>query len=449
MRNSRNMSKPAPIFRLIGWMFLIILLLALFRSPAQNQKVKLQERKARIEQEINNTNKLLNQTQKNKADNLNQLYLINKKINHREDLIQAIGEEVNGLDSQIGVLGDTIYRLSSSLKNLKDEYASLIYSTYRNRNAYSRLMFIFASRNFTQAYKRLKYLQQYSEYRKAQADAIIRTQSLLGNKKLELERQKSSKLTLKQRQEIEKNSLALEKQDKDATIKKLTKQEKNLLIKLKEKEAALSKLQRAIETLIAEEIRKANEERAKKAAELAAREKKAENASKGNAAKPEGAKPAAVKPAPAGTSMSANAEEVALSNSFAGNKGRLPWPVQQGTIVGTFGEHPHQEFKNIKVKNNGIDISVAPGSSARSVFDGVVSSVMSIANLHYVVIVRHGDYLSVYSNLQSVSVKKGDKVKTRQNIGLVFTDPEIGKTLLHFEIWQGTVLQNPASWIGK
>ncbi|MBK7215282.1 MAG: peptidoglycan DD-metalloendopeptidase family protein [Bacteroidales bacterium] len=443
------MSKPAPFFRYSGWMFLIILLLALFRLPAQNQKVKLQERKARIEQEINNTNKLLNQTQKNKADNLNQLYLINKKINHREDLIQAIGDEVNGLDSQIGVLGDTIYRLSSSLKNLKDEYASLIYSTYRNRNAYSRLMFIFASRNFTQAYKRLKYLQQYSEYRKAQADAIIRTQSLLGNKKLELERQKSSKLTLKQRQEIEKNSLALEKQDKDATIKKLSKQEKNLLKKLKEKEAALSKLQRAIESLIAEEIRKANEEKAKKAAELAAKEKKAENASKGNAAKPEGAKPAAVKPAPAGTSMSANAEEVALSNSFAGNKGRLPWPVQQGTIVGTFGEHPHQEFKNIKVKNNGIDISVAPGSSARSVFDGVVSSVMSIANLHYVVIVRHGDYLSVYSNLQSVSVKKGDKVKTRQNIGLVFTDPELGKTLLHFEIWQGTVLQNPAGWIGK
>lgn len=454
MSNSSNMSKPAPFFRLSGWIFLIILLLALFRLPAQNQKVKLQERKARIEQEINNTNKLLNQTQKNKADNLNQLYLINKKINHREDLIQAIGEEVNGLDSQIGVLSDTIYRLSSNLNNLKDEYARLIYSTYRNRNAYSRLMFIFSSKNFTQAYKRLKYLQQYTEYRKAQADAIIRTQSLLGNKKVELERQKSSKLTLKQRQELEKNSLALEKQDKDATIKKLSKQEKNLLKKLKENEAALSKLQRAIESLIAEEIRKANEEKAKKAAELAAKEKKAENASKGtaakgNASKPEASKPAASKPAPVGTSMSANAEEVALSNSFAGNKGRLPWPVQQGTIVGTFGEHPHQEFKNIKVKNNGIDISVAAGSSARSVFDGVVTSVMSIANLHYVVIVRHGDYLSVYSNLQSVSVKKGDKVKTRQNIGLVYTDPEIGKTLLHFEIWQGTVLQNPASWIGN
>ena len=133
-------------------------------------------------------------------------------------------------------------------------------------------------------------------------------------------------------------------------------------------------------------------------------------------------------------SMSATAEEVALSNSFSGNKGRLPWPVPNGTITGSFGEHAHPEYKNIKVRNNGIDITVPSGSQARAVFEGVVSSVMSITNLHYVVIIRHGDYLSVYSNLQSVSVKKGDKIKTKQSIGLIYSDPEVGKTILHFEI---------------
>lgn len=435
------------------WGISLLLLLALtFAIDGQNQKDKLQERKNRLEQEISNTNKLLDQTQKNKEAKLNQLYLINKKIDHREDLIQAIGEEVTGLDGQIGKLNDTIYRLSNTLADLKEEYARLIYSTYRNRNAYSRLMFIFASRDFNQAYKRIKYLQQYTEYRKAQAQAILKTQSLLGVKKVELERQKSSKLTLRERQELERNQLAKEKTEKDEAIKKLSKQEKNLLRKLKENEAALVKLRKAIENLIAEEIKKANEEKAKKAAAALAVKKAEANKKSGGAKNAEPvAKPAETKAPPLApsNSMSANAEEVALSNSFSGNRGRLPWPVTQGTIAASFGEHAHQEFKNIKVKNNGIDISTAPGSNARAVFDGVVSSVMSIASLHYVVIVRHGDYLTVYSNLQSVSVKKGDKVKTRQNIGLIYTDPEIGKTLLHFEIWQGTVLQNPASWLGN
>lgn len=421
--------------------------------PAQNQKVKLQERKNKLEQEISNTNKQLNQTQKNKEANLNQLFLINKKINHREELIHAIGDEVSGLENQIGNLSDTIFRLSTSIENLKKEYARLIYSTYRNRNAYSRLMFIFSSKNFNQAFKRLKYLQQYSDYRKTQANAILQTQSLLGAKKLELEKQKNSKLTLRERQELEKNQLAQEKTDKDRAIKKLTKQEKTLLVKLKEKEAALGKLQRAIESVIAEEIRKANEEKARKASEATAAAKPAEGSKKPGTTKPSetGKENVNNKPiVPARTnSMSSTVEEVALSNSFSGNKGRLPWPVERGTISSTFGEHPHPEYKNIKIRNNGVDISAVSGSKARAVFDGVVSSVMSITNLHYVVIIRHGDYLTVYSNLLDVSVKKGDKVKTRQQIGTIYTDPDLNKTLLHFELWNGKSLQNPGQWLGS
>ncbi len=432
----------------------VFIVFAQVAMNAQNQKAKLQERKTRIEQEINKTNKLLDQTKKNKEANLNQLYLINKKINHREDLIQAIGQEVNGLDSQIGNLGDTISRLSTTLHTLKDEYAKLIYSTYRNRNAYSRLMFVFASKNFNQAYKRLKYLQQYTEYRKAQADAILNTQSMLGRKKLELEQQKSSKLTLKQKQELEKNQLAVEKTQKDDAIKKLTKQEKNLLRKLKENEAALGKLQAAIEALIASEIRKANEEKARKsAADKAAIRKSVEPVQNKTSAKNvEPAKNGSLAKADLqlkGNSMSGNAEEVALSNDFSGNKGRLPWPVERGTISATFGEHAHPQFKNIIIKNNGIDIITDKGAKAKVVFEGVVSSVISITNLHFVVIVRHGDYLTVYSNLLDVTVKKGDKLKTRQSLGTIFTDPDDDKTQLHFELWHGTSLQNPSQWIGR
>jgi len=435
------------------WGTIAVFLFVFFILPAQNQKHKLNERKSKLEQEITSTNRLLDETKKNKANNLNQLYLINKKISHREDLIQAIGEEVKGLDGQIGTLNDTIFRLTNHLDRLKKEYARLIYSTYRNRDAYSRLMFVFSSKNFNQAYKRLKYLQQYTNYRKQQVEAILGTQVLLGNKKLELEKQKSSKLGLKQKQEYEKNNLTAEKSEKDNTIKKLTKQEKNLLRRLKEKEAALSKLQRAIEALVAEEIRKANEEKARKASNLAKAEKSSPDASASKAAKKAESPGKSSASNPSATfksnSMSASAEEVALSNSFSGNRGRLPWPVERGNIASSFGEHPHPEFKNIKVRNNGVDISVPPGSQARAVFEGVVSSVMSITNLHYVVIIRHGDFLSVYSNLKEALVKKGDKVRTRQPIGVVFTDAELNKTLLHFEIWNGTTLQNPGNWLGS
>jgi septal ring factor EnvC (AmiA/AmiB activator) len=211
-------------------------------------------------------------------------------------------------------------------------------------------------------------------------------------------------------------------------------------------------LQNTIESLIADEIRKANEEKARKAA-VASAKKNTEPAKKGvpekSAVVAENKGSAKAPPPAKGNSMSSNAEEVILTNDFSGNKGRLPWPVEKGVIAATFGEHPHAEFKNITVRNNGIDIATASGARVRSVFDGVVTSVMSIASMHFVVIIRHGDYLTVYSNLKEVSVKKGDKIKARQSIGSVFTDPDDGKTLLHFEIWHGKALQNPGSWIGK
>ena len=473
-RNFRHQHTRLYLF-LSGCALVLLLGLATISMYAQSDKSKMQSRKSKLEKEIIELNRELEQTKLNKSANLNQLVLINKKISKREDLINEIEEEVGGIDSQVKNLNDTIYRITLNLSSLKAEYARIIYSTYRNRSAYNRLMFIFASHNFNQAYKRLKYLQQYTSYRKEQVKSINETQQVLAAKKLEFERQKSSKLQLKHAQEKERNELANEKTQKDEKVKNLTSQEKTLLVKLRNNEVALNKLQIAIENVVAAEIKKANEEKARKAANLANERKataeaerkakaKAESENKSKSKTESGKKIAepkaepiarveetrttAAKAAPASSnSMSVSAEDVALTGSFAGNKGRLPSPIDRGSIISSFGEHPHAEFQNIKIKNNGIDITSAPGAQAKVVFDGEISSIMFIANLNYVVIVRHGDYLSVYSNLESVSVKKGDKVKIRQSLGTVATGQGESRSRLHFELWQGTIVQNPASWL--
>ena len=473
-RNFRHKNTRLYLF-LSGCALVLLLGLASISMYAQSDKSKMQSRKSKLEKEIIELNRELEQTKLNKSANLNQLVLINKKISKREDLINEIEEEVGNIDNQVKNLNDTIYRITLNLSSLKAEYARIIYSTYRNRSAYNRLMFIFASHNFNQAYKRLKYLQQYTSYRKEQVKSINETQQVLAAKKLEFERQKSSKLQLKHSQEKERNELANEKSQKDEKIKNLTSQEKTQLVKLRNNEVALSKLQIAIENVVAAEIKKANEEKARKAANLANERKtiadaerkakaraEAENKSKSKTesgkkiaeprtepvARVEETRSTAAKAAPVSSnSMSVSAEDVALSGSFAGNKGRLPSPIDRGSIISSFGEHPHAEFQNIKIKNNGIDITSTPGAQAKVIFDGEISSIMFIANLNYVVIVRHGDYLSVYSNLESVSVKKGDKVKIRQSLGTVATGQGESKSRLHFELWQGTIVQNPASWL--
>lgn len=444
------------IFRLsLGLIFI-----ALCSNPtdllAQPDKAKLQSRKAQLEKELSETSQELDETQKDKSANVRQVVLINRKINKREELINAIEQEVAGIDSQTSLLRDTINRIQQNLSDLKLEYSRLIYSTYKNKGDFDRLMFLFSSRDFAQAYRRLRYLQQYSEYRKKQFKIIEQTQRDLVLKKLDLENRKSSKLTLMHQQESERGSLANEKLEKDKKILNLTTQEKKLLVKLRENEAALNKLKDAIESLVAAEIKKANEEKARNILAKAEAEKRIKSKTENRHA--ENAKPVASVNKELNTSgvtsslansnsMSVNAEEVALTGSFAGNKGRLPSPVDQGSIISFFGEHAHPEFQNIKVKNNGIDINAPNGAKAKAVFEGEVSSVMFIANLNYVVILRHGDYLSVYSNLQEVDVKKGDKLKISQPIGTIAKANEESKAKLHFELWQGTTVLNPINLI--
>ena len=437
-------------------LFLIVLVLSPCIADAQNAKTKLLQKKKKIEKEITQTNNQLNKTKKDKQANLNQLLLLNRKIVKREELITTITTEVDGLANQVNSLSDTITRLSGELQYLKKEYARMIYSANKNRNAYSRLMFVFASQSFNQAYQRLKYFQQYSAYRQTQVKLIEKTQVSVSAKKNEIEGVKNSKLTLVQKQKQEKQQLTKEKDQKNTAIRKLSNKEKELLKTLHEHEKAANRLQSAIEALIAAEIRKADELRkatAARKAELARKEKESSlNRTTGKpAVKPilgTSAKPA-IKESAIEPTLELTPKQAIISKSFAENKGKLPWPVERGTISSSFGEHAHPLYKNITVKNNGINIVTSKGAKARSIFDGVVSSVMTIPSMHSIVIIRHGAYLTVYANLEEVLVKKGDVVNIRQPLGQVYTNPSNAKTMLQFQVWHSTSLMNPESWIAR
>ena len=287
-------------------------------------------------------------------------------------------------------------------------------------NAYARLVFIFSAEDFNQAYRRIKYFQQYGSYRRMQAELIVKTHDMLALKELELERQKAEKQNLLSNEQAEKTLLEGEKQQVNGTLQSLGKQEKELKATLRSKQKAVAELDNAIQKIIAEEIRLA-EERARAAAGTS-------KTSSGFALTP---------------------EELQLSEDFAGNKGKLPWPTERRIVSGTFGEHQHPVLPRVKINNNGIDILTSEGEHARAVFNGEVTRVISVPNFNNVVIIRHGEYLTVYSNLDEVLVSKGQKVETKQQIGRIYTNRNQNKTEMHFEIWKAKDLQNPAFWLAK
>jgi septal ring factor EnvC (AmiA/AmiB activator) len=386
---------------------------------AQDRKAGLQQEKKQIEEEIAYTNKLLGQTQKNRRSTMDELAVLQQKIRQRERLINTVQAEVILINNEIKETTDSIFSLKVELKKLKEEYAKMIYYAYRNRSSYDRLVFLFSSRDFNQAYRRLKYFQQYGAYRRMQAELIIKTQASLLEKEQQLEQQKTDKQNLLAEEQNEKNLLENEKGDADRTVQNLSQKEKELKASLRAKEKAAAKLQKTIENIIAEEIRLA-EERAR-----------AETTSKTS------------------SGFALTPEELQLSENFASNKGKLPWPTERGIVSSTFGEHQHPVLPRVKIINNGIDILTSEGEHARAVFSGVVTRIISVPNFNNVVIIRHGEYLSVYSNLDEVMVSKGQEVRTKQNIGRVYTNQSENKTELHFELWKAKDLMNPSYWLAK
>lgn len=396
-------------FLLLGLLFISVNF-----SFAQT-KNELEKKKKNLQKEISYTNKLLKETRKNKDHSLEELLNLKSKINARSNLISAMGAEMRLINRQISKNTTDINTLEKELVRLKKEYAKIIYYAFKHRSTYDKLMFVFASKDINQAYKRLKYIQQYTEYRKTQANEIVKTQLYLKEKIAELEKINQEKTALMSLEEQEQQKLALEKAEQENIVEKLQGKEQELKQKLKKKEAAARKLQKAIQRIIEEEIRKARE------------------AAKKNGTTTKG--------------FPMTPEAIKLSNSFASNKGKLPWPVAQGVITARFGKHPHPVLKEIIINNNGIDISTTKGSTARALFGGEVSSVAIIPGEGKVVMIRHGEYLSVYSYLSDVFVKKGDKITTKQELGVLVNDAGKNKTKIHLEIWKGMTKLNPEYWI--
>jgi murein hydrolase activator len=411
------------IFRLFVPAFILIIGSQNF-IYGQNKKENLEKTKKQLEQEIRYTNTLLEQTQKSRQISLNRLILINRQIEKRESLIEAINSEIDQIEGEIGIQTEQVKHLSDDLQKMKDEYARMIYYAYKNLNIFNRLMFIFAAEDFNQAFHRLRYYQQYSAYRRTQAEIIRKTQIERTQKIRVLEEKKNQKAILAQSKEQEKIRLLGEKENKNQAVQELNKKEKQLLATLKEKQEAAKKLQKEIEKIIAEEIRQ-SELRARK-------EAKTDNKSKATVTD---------------TRIMLTPVEMELSSSFSANKGKLPWPSEKGIITGFFGEHPHPVLKYVKVKNNGIDITTEEEADVRTVFAGKVSRVLSFPNMNKVVIVRHGEFLTVYSNLDEVNVEDGQEVSTKQTIGKVHTSLDDSKTEYHFEIWLGKTIQNPQEWL--
>lgn len=396
--------------------FFISLTVALLTSIpvflySQESSKELEEKRKKIQAEIEYTNKLINQTKQSKEATLNELGLVKSRINQRNELVATLKKEISQLDYKIESTEIGIKRLNTELKNLKQEYAKVISFAYKHQSAQNYLIYIFSAEDLNQSYQRLRYLDQISDYIRKEADNI-REKEKIKEKELRLYNdQILEKKKLLEAENVQMAKLEQEKAEKNSLTKKLSGQEKQLTKALKEKENESARLKKKIEEIIAAEI-------------------------KARSANSKGEK------------YSLTPEERLLSDSFANNKGKLPWPIDRGMISETFGVHTHPVLANVKTKNNGVDIATSDGGEARSIFSGKVVSVATITNTNKAVIIRHGEYFTVYSNLVAVYVSIGDEVSTKELIGKVYTNPK-GITELHFEVWKGKELQNPEFWILK
>ena len=408
---------------------------------AQKKKSKesLQKQINTLQKEIETANKLLKETSKNKEVTLNQVSLTEKKIKNRQQLINTYNEQIKVLDNNINQGESNIRRLNGELKKLRGEYSKMVQFAYKNKSHYDQLEFLFASKDFNQAYQRLRYIQQFSDARKTKMDQIASTKKKVNDEVESNRKAREEQAALLAEEKAQQDALKKEKAELNTQVAQLKKKEGNIQQSIKDKQAQAKKFQKEVDKIIAEEIRKANERAAEEARKKAA--KAAKEAKSGNTSKPA----ANTKP----DKMALTPSEKVLSTTFSANKGKLPWPVERGVVSSSYGKHASAISNKVTVTNNGIDIVTTENSKARCVFEGVVVSVVRPSASNIGVIIRHGDYFTVYSPVDEGYVNRGDKVKTKQQIGKVHTDRSEGKTEMHFELRRGTETLNPSAWLAK
>ncbi|TQI69418.1 septal ring factor EnvC (AmiA/AmiB activator) [Gramella sp. Hel_I_59] len=395
---------------------LIILLLCIGGmqvSYAQTDREELEKRRIQLRNEITRINELRISNQKKQRSVLVQVEDLGQQIKSTEDLIKLTNQQANLLTREITTNTNKIGALRKELEQLKEDYARMIEKSYKSKSQQSRVMFLLSSQNFLQAYKRIQYMKQYTNYRKQQGEEIkantIELQQL--NSRLVQQKEEKQKLIAenrKTRAQLEQNRKS--QQELVSTIKK---REGEFASQLKSKQSEIDEIDRAIDRMIRESIAKANKE-------------------SGSSSR---------------STYELTPEAKALATDFNNNKGKLPWPVKSGVVTMKFGKQPHPVVSSVMVNNNGVRIDTDKGGKARAVFNGTVSEVQAVKGANKAVMVRHGDFITIYNNLENVFVKKGDAVSTEQEIGEIATSKTTGKTTLHFLLYKNDQKMDPAGWI--
>ncbi|MFO7670608.1 MAG: peptidoglycan DD-metalloendopeptidase family protein [Bacteroidales bacterium] len=387
----------------------LLILMATLSLQGQT-KEELQAQKQKAFDEIKLARELMEKTTKERVGSVQQLSLLQKGINSRAQLISAMEREVKLIEEQIVSTRNEIKKLDIENELNKKEYAQLIYFAYRNYTSYEKLMYILASSSISQSYQRYKYMKYITEYRKKKAIQIEQLKGELEMKRANLEALRGEKLGVMELKDLEQEKLMEQRKRQAVMIDDLQKQENRLKKQIEEKERIARELEAEIRKIIEEEARKVS----------------------------------------AGNIYDAlTPEQELVGNDFRKNKGKLPWPVEQGIITTGFGSNEYPGLVGSSVQNNGIDINSAPGTKVRAVFDGEVTKVFAIRGANYTVLIRHGQFLSVYQNLVNVRVKTGDKVLTKEILGEAFTNQVSQISMMHFEVWQEKSYLNPEDWLSK
>ena len=385
-----------------------IFILICFDVIVAQSRTELEERRKKTIEEINYVDKLLTVTAKEKSENIKSLSIINKKLNLRENVISGIKDEIQLLNYRVELNSLAVNMMEEDLLILKREYSKAVYNAFKTDKGYPELVYILSAKDFNQGYKRVKYLQQITKFRRKEAEIILELKEQINESKIRLQADLNKLSDLKTKEEMQKDLLQKEKKGKQNLVKVLNKKERELKQELEEKKKIAKKIELEINRLIEEERKKA-------------------------------------------ASRKLSEGQKVLGDNFNENKGKLPWPVDQGVITSHFGVQKHPEFKYLTEDNIGIEITSSGSTAVKAVFKGEVAKVFSIPGANMTVIIRHGNYLSVYANLVNVKVKTGDAVNNRQVIGDVYNDSsENNISVLKFMIFENEKKYlDPEIWITK
>ncbi|MFH6997938.1 murein hydrolase activator EnvC family protein [Flavobacterium sp. FlaQc-57] len=417
---------------------LIFICATTFMWAQDSQQEKLEERKAQIQQEIRDNEKMLQSVKKKEKSAVNVFLIQANKIKLKEKLINTTAKQEKLLSNDMYINQVKVNKLKKELDILKKDYAKMILKSYKSRSEQSRAMFILSSESFLQAYKRAQYLKQYTNFRKNQGLEIQSKTAQLVDYNARLDGQRTVKKKIIAENEKEKKSLEVEKQEQQKLVNSIKKDKNKIIADTKAKQQESKRIDAKIKQLIREQIRLANLR-----AEEERRKKIEEDKKKGIATK-EPDEPARVV---SSDRIALTPEGKVLAADFKANRGKLPWPVEKGFISLGYGDQPHPLYASLTVHNSGVEITTESGATARAVFEGEVSKVIILSPVNRAVFIQHGDYFTVYQNLSQVFVEQGDKVKIKQSIGKVRTSGDTGKTIIKFLILQNTTNNNPEGWL--